>query len=364
MKILALAIPLLVTGWRAMGRAPEKSDLEKDGLKGKVKTMAIRGYKTGDAKSNFAKSRLVHTTISRYNEKGYLLETESTAGIDTVDYEVVRFKAARLTYRYDNLNNLTGGCSYKADGSLEDSTVYQVDSRGNKVNWYVYKSNGTIAASYVSEYNDHGDLLEANEYEYGKLKSRHTYKYNARYKVTEENEYGSNGHLKYTEVFKYDSKGQLTETTDYNENGSFETKYVYKYDAKGNVVEEDKYNEETSAVHARILTKYDDKGNAIAITQYASTGKLMYEGKMDSKGNHTVDITYNADGSMAEKITQAYKYDEHGNMIAEDRYMKDGTPDMKNTYTYEYDKAGNWIKKTTLEDGTPARITERDITYY
>ena len=366
MKFIQTALIVLLGAGSAASSAQtdKRNDVAKDGLKGKVKTIIITGFAISGTSAEIKKDRVIHKSTNTYNKRGYLTETVSTGGVDTVDGEIIRFKSASIKYHYDDHNNMIGAVSYTANGAIDDSTVYKVDERGNRIDWFVYKADGTMAARYVSEYNNHGDLLETNEYANGKLTKRHTYDYNDNYKVSEENEYEGNGKLKWKEIFKYNSKGQLTEVTDYSATGDFESRYVYKYDSKGNITDEEKYMDENSQAHTKTTTIYDSKGVPTQILQFNEDGKLIYQGSQDSHGNHTLDMSWNADRSVKEKITQVYKYDDYGNVTFEERTLTDGQQDMRNNYQYYYDENGNWTKKTTLEDGTPSRMVERVVAYY
>src|SRR5580704_670436 len=80
----------------------DKTDLEKENLHGKVRTIAVTGYTVERIDGKLQKGRPIHTTTSNYNDKGNILEYISTDGVDTVQDQYVQFKAVRNSYKYDN----------------------------------------------------------------------------------------------------------------------------------------------------------------------------------------------------------------------------------------------------------------------
>jgi hypothetical protein len=342
----------------------DKTDLAKDKIRGKVKSMSVTGFTVIRKDGKLQKGRKVHTATSTFTDKGYLLEFNSTAGDDTVQNEFIHFKAARSLYRYDNNGVLVSNSRYNGDGTLQDSASYKVDSKGNRIDWNTYKGDGTLEWNYSREYDLQGNLVESNEFFKGALKSRHTYKYDEKLNIKEENFYEADGRLKLKELFKYDDKRNVVEITDYDRTGVFKAKYTYAYDAKGNQVEEREFDGENSTKYKKILTHYDNENNIIEVTQYNEKGKVTYECKLDKLGNHIADATYKPDGTLIEKITQKYKYDDHENEVENERLNAKGKPAMKVKNIYTYDKEGNWFIKIVYENDKPKRITERIFDYY
>src|SRR4051812_18397856 len=119
-----------------------KTDLVKDRLKGKVKSVTSAGYRVDMSTGTIEKGSHIHTATSKYNIKGYVVEFLSGEGNDTIENEYVHFKEEKTTYKYDEKNNLIGSNSYHGDGNLRDSSSYKVDSKGNRIDWYTYKGDG------------------------------------------------------------------------------------------------------------------------------------------------------------------------------------------------------------------------------
>jgi len=363
MKSLKLTL-LLMSSFLLAHAQREKTDLEKDKLKGSVKSVVSTGYKVDNSTGKVRKGRTIHSSTSKYNDKGYVTLFISTSGKDTVEGEYVDYSPKKTTYIYDNKNNLIGSNDYDPDGNLNDSSSYTVDNKGNRIDWYTYKADGTVEQNFTTEYDAQGNLIESNEYYKGKLKERHTYKYDAKGHQSEDDCFGGDSRMKWKETFNYDLKGNLVEVTDFKRNGSFDARFEYGYDIKGNQIEEKEYASESSLKHKRILTKYDTAGNVTEVNQFNETGHFASQCKMDKKGNHLVDITYFPDGTLQEKIPQSFKYDDYGNEIEQVRYFADGRVASRKEFKYDYDRNGNWVKKTTFENGQPKRLAEREISYY
>lgn len=361
---LLLACFFLTTEAQQQVKEKEKSDLVKDKIRGKVRTMSVSGFTVVRKDGKLQKGRKVHTAISKYNENGNILEFNSTAGDDTVQNEFVHFKATKSLYKYDINGILVSNSRYNGDGMLEDSASYTVDSKGNRIDWNTYKGDGSIEWNYNRIYDLQGNLIESNENYKGALKSRHTYKYDDKLNIIEENYYEGDGRLKLKELFKYDDKRNVIEITDINRTGGFKARYTYAYDSRGNQIEEREFDDENSTKYKRIVTKYDDENNVTEVTQYNEKGKITYECKLDKWGNHTADATFKPDGTPIERVTQKYKYDDKNNEVENERFNAKGKSMMKIKNIYTYDKEGNWFIKIVYENDKPKRITERIFDYY
>ena len=344
--------------------AQGKNDLAKDNLHGRVKMLKVSGYRVANVDGKFQKGREIHSVTNLYNDRGFMVEFNSSGGTDTVEEEYIHFKPVKNVYTYDNHDIMVANKTYNEDGSLQESESYKIDNRGNRIDWSTYKGDGTIQWHYSSEYDNQGNVLESNSYFLGNLKKRHTYKYDDKGNAIEETLYDGEGKMKWKELLTYDTKGNVIEVSDYKGTGAFNARYMYFYDDKGNVTEEREYPTETATKYKKTINKYDADNNLIEISKTNENGKPTYYAKMDKYGNHTADITYRPDGKILEKITQDYKYDDKGNITEQKRYFADGTLDEKKANIYTYDKQGNWFINITYENDKPVRITERRVEYY
>src|ERR1035437_5495523 len=135
----SLKLTLLLMGGVLALNAQEKTDIVKENLHGKVKTLSVTGYTVERINGKLQKGRAIHTATSEYNDKGYLLEFKTSGGDDTIEEQYVHFKAVRNTYNYDNNGILVSNSRYNGNGTLEDSAAYKVDSKGNRIDWNTYK---------------------------------------------------------------------------------------------------------------------------------------------------------------------------------------------------------------------------------
>jgi hypothetical protein len=362
MRLVSLAVFFCV--FFSIAQAQGKNDLSKDKLAGNVKELKVTGYRVANQGGKFQKTRAIHTVTSVYNDRGFMVEFNSSGGSDTVEDEYIHFKPVRNVYTYDNHDVMVSNKTYNEDGSVQETQTYHVDNRGNRIDWNTYKGDGTIQWHYSSEYDNEGHLIEANSYYLGNLDTRHLYKYDGKGNDIEETVYDAAGKMKWKETMSYDSKGNITEIMDFKGNGSFNVRKLYLYDDKGNVIEEREYATENATKYKKTTNKYDAEGNMVQMEKTNEAGKLTMQCKMDRYGNHTLDVTYRPDGKIMEKITQDYKYDDKGNITEQKRYYADGTLEVKKTNVYSYDKMGNWFINISYMNDQPVRITERKVEYY
>src|SRR4051812_44372352 len=97
MKRLKLTLILMCSFALAHGQR-EKTDLEKDKLKGPVKSIVSVGYKPEYNSGKVHKGREVHRSTSKYNNKGFVTLFVATAGKDTVEGQYVNYNAEKTTY--------------------------------------------------------------------------------------------------------------------------------------------------------------------------------------------------------------------------------------------------------------------------
>ncbi len=364
MRLFAVLF-LLVGLIRTSYGQDKKNDLYAEDLRGSVKSIKIRGFRAiGGAAGAALKGGLIHTTEKSYTTNGYLMKSTSAIGGNKIGGVEIPYRSATINYKYDKYNNLLGSCSYNTQGLLEDSSVHEVDKRGNRIIWKIFKGNGAQEWEYVSEYDNTGNLLEVNDYHWTKLITRHTYRYNDHSKCTMESDYTPDGRLKSKKLYNYDERWNRVEETSFDGSGAFEYRRTYVYNQWGNPIEEREYKTDGSDKHTKILREYDKDDNVTRIRQYDENGRMVYQGRFDAHGNHLADITYNANGTVREKVTADYEYDSFGNETLEMLKLSERSPAIKSVYKYDYDYEGNWIKKTVFEDGEAVRIAEREIEYY
>ena len=176
--------------------------------------------------------------------------------------------------------------------------------------------------------------------------------------------YDKHGNADYKLIYTYDAQGNRVACDDYN-NGKLETKSTYKYDDHANITEQDDFDALTNKLTKKHVFKYDGSGHQIEFTATDADGKQEFRAAntVNADGKVTEEQYYDADNNPEFKI--AYTYDTRGNESVLTYYKPDGTVDFKLSYEYEnFDANGNWIKETTLKNGKPFVVINRELQYY
>jgi YD repeat-containing protein len=262
-------------------------------------------------------------------------------------------------------------------GRKEEEREYiQHDNTPITTTKYRYNSRGYMIEESISKYKDHTWL-------------NHGYTYDANGHKTSERTVDGSDILNW-HTFIYDTAGYLQADSGM-EDGGRRTNHIYRRDGKGHILESIS-NECSRSGCATIkeLSKYDAKGNAyelihsetdtdrnfkniivyqdtfpVVIRQYTSKGlNFLRSAKYDKKG-HILETTYRSyldEHPVHEKYS--YQWNEHGDKTEEVGYNADGTVAYKMTFEYIYDSAGNIIRQTRIKDGLPIVIMRRQVEYY
>jgi len=293
--------------------AQVKTDLQKENLKGNVKSFTVTTYeaeqKNGTAQKGAVKSLIVY----KFNDQGYKTEIIDLA------------KAQQNIYKYDDKGNLV----------LEDKI--------------------SLAKKYklVEDFEED----KKNAINVGTRYMQTIYRYNEKSQLIEWNESDKDGMVVRKHYFSYDDKGNMLSESNYYGKDLGE-KAIFKYDLKGNRIQMVKIEYLPNGNEGSRITynyTYDDKGREI-LSEYYNLGKpIKSSSKYDGKGQLTSLIISSQNGNINQKYT--YKYDEKGNIIVD----IDGTG--TGYYTYKYDNVGNWISKTMALNKRPYEFSERVIKY-
>ena len=231
MKKIILAI-LSVLYLVSYGQLEKKNNLTEENLKGKVKSIKENTYEAVDKFGQIKKGNVFYDGFSSpftiiYNEKGNKIKI----------------------------------CRYDKYGKIDNKNTYKYDEKGNNI--------------------------EHNTYDYGRLALKDIYKYDEKGNKIEENTYDSDGRLFFKYIYKYDEKGNNIEKNKYDYNGRLDSKTTYKYDEKGNTIEQNTYY-------------YDDRP--------AENYSYKYEYEYDKNNNWTQKIQYRntIPNSIKERIIEYY----------------------------------------------------------
>ena len=214
----------------------EITDLQKENLIGKVKSITQTSYRAYDKLGKVVKGE---------REEGFRYVFNKTG----IKIEEIRYDAKGGVYfkiRFNDKGKTTEENEYITGGILHRKRAYKYNSKGDMVEINVYWSDGSLLGKAIYKYDDRQNNIE--------------------YSV-----YGSDGSLNSKETYKYDSKGNKTEYCEYNSDDSLNSKETYRYDNKGNIIEANIYNSDNVQLKYS-LYKYifDIKGNWIKKTCYTN----------------------------------------------------------------------------------------------
>ena len=283
-----------------------QSDLTNDNLKGKVKSLDKKSYRTNNSGKKLTKKDLSFEAITTFNEDGYLVS--SLARYTTKILGVGKWRKSE--FKMDDENRVVSSKFKKGDEIFQ---TIENKYAGLKMERLVL--------------NEKGETIRKEQFSYGKDDE-----------VLEKIIFSNDGTVKSREVNKYNSKGKLIESKNYKGENLFYTITTTYPTANSEQTKKEMADGNFTTLN---YFEYDDKKN---LTLYKD---------MDSKGNlvsKTIN-TYNDKGDLILKR----KYNDKGEE-EEHNYMK---------YEYEYDSKGNWVKKTEfLFNGNTLDFSERKIEYY
>lgn len=293
------------------------TDLEKQGLRGKVRKMTeynsvtgISSYQVfneagnviekGTIRKRFGKEEVIVTHSYAYNEDGKLAEES------LFDAYVGKLEKKNI---------------YDQQGSIVEVQYYEINYRNGKETPQI-----SSTTSYVYEYNKNGYPISCKD-EKGRPES----------------------------TTEYDKYGNVTERVIYSLGTVSQIfKHSYKYDKKGNVIEKTDYyttrnadgtTDEREGKPQNIYRYVYDSDNRLIKEETVYHKILERDGKKTKWGDVPVS-------------SFEYKYDEYGNRI--ESVSPGLTP---TTFTYEYDHNGNWLVSQSKQ-GNKGNLVTRKIEYY
>lgn len=294
----------------------ERTDIEKEGLKGKVKSVNQTEYNGQKPSGVLVKREVLGYNDTKYDEYGYAVENRARRYDEEMNYEIA------TTY------------------------VNKYNTDGKRVEWCAYNDKDTLLVQHIYKYNSKGDIIEHAVYKpKGRLNLKYKFEYDSKRNIVNSYTYNSYETITNHYTFDYDKNGNMVESNGYYDAESRSSTLIYKYDEKGNIVEQIFFNSivHEEATQTRWKNIYDEKGNLTEA--YLLSPMDSFEKKYLYKHNAKGDITeeYVADYVNDTEVTQQYEY--------------------------KYDKHGNWIQIVTAtsskETSIPyIEIKERVIEYY
>ena len=302
-KIITLFISILFMIGCNTNKSKTETDLEKQGFKGKVKSIKSTTYKAIEKFGEIEKGEEVDKLLSIFNEMGNFTERiySKNGKIDS-----------KQTYIYNDQGNIIDKKEYDSDGNLKLQTTYNYDDNGNKIEENTFGGYQTQKTTY--KYDDKGREVE----------SLMTLSFQ-----------GINGSAELRITKEYDQKGNIIEEKNYNNHNKLSSKGIYTYDERGNKIKEIFINLDSKKPEEKNIYIYDKNNNKIEVQEYISE-------------------------NLSEKTI--IKYDEKGNILEE--HITDFNKNMSFKIVYKNDKIGNPIEKIYYNNEIPHIVDEIEIEYY
>ena len=264
-------------------QSKKKSDAEREGLRGKVKSVNEKYYEEKRIFFGLISIKVQFwDEFKEFNNNGNIIyeEKPSYHGGDYRDREF---------YKY----NERGDCIEKIDSNYENGNKYSYLSR------------------YEYIYDKKGNIREEKWYSYNKLNYNYYYKYDDKGNCIEELSKGIKDSTFSKDIYKRDTNGQMIVWERYNKLGDFDSKLVYKLDESGNRIKVEYYNEDLNKERETIYI-YNSEGDVIIEIHYDVKSKRtyskIYSYQYDDNFNWIKRIEYNEDMNVNYITKRKIKY--------------------------------------------------------
>jgi hypothetical protein len=206
--------------------------------------------------------------LFRYDDKGNRISEERDS------------ESVCTIYQYDTRNNRIGWTYFNVDGSLKSRATLKYDDQGQLIEETRQNASGLGKEMYLYSYNCKGQLIQREDHEPpGIPRKRNIYLYDHQGNKIEWIEYltGRKEHdIRERESYRYDGKNNLIEQIKYSSNGVAIDRETYQYDEKGNKTEECRYivSKETYIICYKSTYQYNEQGHMIEMNYY-SQGEFL-----------------------------------------------------------------------------------------
>lgn len=255
--------------------------------------------------------------------------------------------------KYDDKGNVIETVTYKLKDTLDHET-YKYDKEGNRID-YTKKKGVKVAYQKASKYNEKNNLALETGFD-GSAKFKNDY------------EYFDNGKLKqitYTidnkiiEKRVFEHEGKLTGISVYNALGAVRSFLTLKYDDAGNIIEEITYDLSKKPLEKKIYV-YNSHNKVVSEVKYR--GEVFYY-KLTYLYNSKNDLTSIDEENTSEGRFQKkqYTYDTKGNLL-EMKWRRNAKEEFSSR-TYQYDENNNnCIQYVTFYPATNFKVLTK-LTY-
>ena len=347
----------------SLGEHQMKTDRERQGLKGPVKSVRVETAQFEERDGQIVeKPWLSHTAT--FNQDGWIIE------------EVNRYPDGsewRTVNDYSDSGKLQATREYDASSLPSSEVRYIYNDELRLVSEQQHDPDGIVTTPTTYAY-DQGRKVKIEDFDF----SRES---NVMVGVEGTNTCISAADAKRVETH-YDDQGEAVAVRVFNSDGMVVSRIEIVRDALGNPLEEIQYVGdvfpfgacESGSCSTGEMAGLSEEQKAQFATEIA---QLLPPGTSMSKRTHR----YDTEGRLVESkltmmgmevIRQTYAYEDAGNMSEEVSYNQDGTVRNKAIFRRDYDEHGNWIKElvstassSDAKRGTFAssHVTRRTIRY-
>ena len=282
---------------------PEKSDWERDGLRGRVKsTQTYKTWFTSDEKSG----KLVEQR-SVFPEEGaaYGSNGNRDGGGEVIHAPYDGKQLDSIRYLCDKHDRLKEIRFVATDGTSYARTGYLYDEKGFKKEKTDYFPDGSVERKETYNYDDAGNLIEEIE-----KQQVHPEHFNPkRYDV----------YVTTNAIFKWDSRKNKIEEKHFYPDGSLYATWIYKYDSKNRLIKETR-TDKTGRLEDLWFHVYDRAGRPLAELHYANFCR-------ERDGSFCKGTVHVEDGVFYYATKTIFKYDHRGNWIKQTEFTRGSKPD-------------------------------------
>lgn len=203
---------------------PKQSDLDRDGLRGRVRQIEVHTYAYDKEFDTYE--------VTRFDTTGTISSK--------IEYDLFGDIHRYYRFKYNSVGKRLADDMYFADSTLESHVEYTYDSLGNEVSVCVYVGDA-YNQKWIYKYNNHG--MQIMEFwlihDSTKISATHVNKYDAKGHKIESVEYPGEDTLSkpsYRITCKYDDHDNIIEKNIFLGIGALynQVRFKYVYDSRGN----------------------------------------------------------------------------------------------------------------------------------
>jgi hypothetical protein len=224
----------------------ELTDLERQRLKGSVRSVMETKYTLADKTANASKDKILSQKYTVFDKNGYEVE-------NTIYQSGEEFLKSTFTFGPDG--RPSGMHQIKADGTPNLDVIYEYDKK-----WNIAKAHYNW-----SEEHNIGEIGEETDYFYEIVRNElfTSIDYTSEYRgyTTGEKYLKPDSNVSFTIINKYDPRGNRLETAYFHSSGRLSWMTKFTYDRYDNLTESRVFKSNRIAVSSKYKHQFDDIGN-------------------------------------------------------------------------------------------------------